>query len=129
MAHSRRQFGALLATIGVSGLAGCTALLNDDPELAIENRTAQGEQRFVAYVYPPDEDRGDPVWEGRLQGGSRQIVSDVTTVPPEGETKNVGVDVVAETAEVSDVVTVTGPGTIAALFTRSGVELEFGPRD
>lgn len=129
MALSRRHFGALLAAGGLSGFAGCNALLNDDIELAIENRTREGTQRFVAYVYPPGEDRGEPVHDAHLDAGSRAIVPDVTEAPPEGETKDIGVAVVGESDEVSGVVTITGPGTIAAMFTRSGVELEFGERD
>jgi hypothetical protein len=129
MAYSRRRFGALLAATTLTGTAGCSALTNDDIELAIENRTGQGDQRFVAYVYQPGGERGEPVYDSVLPGGSRQIVGDVTPAPPEGEQKDVAVDVEGETAQVSDVVTVTGPGTIAALFSRSGVTLEFGARD
>lgn len=125
MGLSRRHFGALLAGVAV---AGCTSLVNDDIELALENRS-RTKQRIVAYVYPPGDDRGDPVYDSVLPGGSRAIVGDVTEAPPEGEKKRVAVDVVGETAKISKVVTVTGPGTIAAMFTRDGVELEFGERD
>ena len=125
MARSRRQFGALLVA---AALAGCTALTNDDIELAVENRS-NGEQRVVAYVHPPDEARGDPVYEGSLPPGSRVIVGDVTEAPTENEERQVAVEVNGESAQISEVLTVTGPGTIVAMFTRTGVDLEFGPRD
>lgn len=124
MAPSRRRVLALLPALA---LPGCSALTNDAIELAVENRS-QADQRVVAYVHPPGAERGDPVYDGTLPRGSRIIVGDVTEAPVDGS-KEVVVVVDAETAEATETVTVTGPGTIAAMLTGSGVDIEFGRRD
>lgn len=124
MALTRRHFAALLAG---GSLAGCSALTNDDIELAIENRSS-ADQRIVAHVYPPGDDPGEPVYEGTLPTGSRKIVPDVTEAPLDGR-KDVTVRVESDSDDVTRTVTITGPGTISAMHTRAGIDIEFGRRD
>lgn len=124
MALTRRHLGALLVA---GALPGCSALTNDAIELSIENRSAT-KRHVVAYVYPPGEDRGVPVRDVHLPTGSKAIEGDVTGAPMDGS-KRVTVTLVLDGSEVTETVTVTGPGTIAAMLTRSGVDVEFGRRD
>lgn len=124
MALTRRR---LLGLLPLAALPGCSSLTNTDIELAIENRS-RADQQVRAWVYSPGEDRGEPVEDRDLPRGSRVIVPDVAPAPATGTT-DLAVDIVAESYEVSEVVTVTGPGTIAAMLTSDGIDIEFGERD
>lgn len=128
MPTTRRAF---LPLLGLTALAGCTGLNNDQPELAIENRS-NGEQRVVVSAYPvtsSSETPADPDYEGTLPPASRAIVQDVTPAAPAGGTLPVEVAVDAESYATTERVEVTGPGTIDVRLTRTSIDVFFAATD
>lgn len=128
MAITRRAF---LPLLGLTALAGCTGLNNDQPELAVENRS-NGEQRVVVRAYPvrsSTETAPEPDYEGTIPPGSRALVQDVTPAPPAGGTLSVEVAVDAESYATTERVEVTGPGTIDVRLTRTSIDVFFAAKD
>jgi len=128
MAITRRAF---LPLLGLSTLAGCTGLNNEQPELAVENRS-NSEQDVVARVYPAERTaEGSPEidYEGTLPPGSRALVQDVVRAAPEEGSLPVEVDVETGSYEATEQLEVTGPGTIDVRLQRTSIEIFFAAKD
>lgn len=128
MRITRRAF---LPLLGLSALAGCTGLNNDQPELAVENRS-NSEQHVVARAYPAERTAdGTPEvdYEGTVPPGSRALVQDVVQAAPEEGSLAVEVDVETGSYAATERLEVTGPGTIDIRLGRTTIEMFFAAKD
>jgi len=127
MAITRRAF---LPLLGLTALTGCAGLNNDQPELAVENRS-NSEQHVVARAYPTDttEDPPEIDYEGTVPPGSRAIVQDVVRAAPEGGSLAVEVDVETGSYSATEQLEITGPGTIDIRLNRATIDVFFAAKD
>jgi hypothetical protein len=128
MAITRRAFLPLPTLLA---LAGCTGLNNDQPELAIENRS-NSEQNVVVSAYPlkrTAEGTPEVDYEGTVPPGSRALIQDVVPAAPAGGSLAVEVDVETGSYATVEEISVTGPGTIDIRITRNGLDVFFAAKD
>lgn len=128
MAITRRAFLPLPVLLG---LAGCAGLSNDQPELAVENRS-NSEQNVVARAYPLERTAtGTPEidYEGTVPPGSRALVQDVVPAAPAEGSLVVEVHIETGSYTATEQLEITGPGTIDIRLNRATIDVFFAAKD
>ena len=128
MAITRRAFLPLPVLLG---LTGCSGLNNDQPELAVENRS-NSEQNVVARAYPLERTAdGTPEidYEGTVPPGSRALVQDVVPAAPAGGSFTVEVHVETGSYSATEQLEIAGPGTIDIRLNRATIDMFFAAKD